>query len=984
MIVITSKQSDAIELQQRQGFEKLDQKLQLFVVQYASGNTKMRELFAISELSINDHTAKASMQSEEAVKACVTKAVFSSESSIKEHLTLKVEAAAQEIARQTCQLNSRAVSHQQRERLLGSFKFSGMNERRNDLRDSHEGTFAWIFDEYYPPPSDEGDWTTDYDSSDSESSDDLDHGGSDAHPSSRPPSLEYDCYDKPWDNFSDWLKSESNIYWISGKPGSGKSTLMKFIVESPATKEALQSWATDTLIVSHFFWKPGSTMQKNTKGLLCSILYQLSCHNASILDTIFSTVDSAEMKHSDIDWSVKELQATCLSILGTYPSHLCIFLDGADEVSEQDGPLELMRLVNSLRAFAHIKVCVASRPEPSLESRLATYSQLRLQDLTARDMEKYARETLWPFWDKRETPLSTRLRIVEDLMSKAEGVFLWLHLALRSLIDGLENDDTEEELATRLDELPNELSRLYWDMWQRLNGNTNVYRETSALFFNLLLDMRDIGKGLPGRDRKASLFEFMAATTPDAQREFIEGGVIKNNAELHRHCLDVQNNLKIRCAGLVEVRHHGETPSYPIHGSSLNDLHRLESHWRSKVTLIHRTAYDFLVDTIEGEQIRSYDIWPRIHRHLHLIVGKMMMYSVRSRWTPDKCLQFLQPLSLLKGQGLDEEIQNLLQIGWRLYDEHGEAKHRVYKPHFLAQAAFPAFHDFVVANIKASPDPSQLATTILRDSYYANTVHTNPDPRSNAIWGISGFLDLLLSLNADLHQLGFTSSNFFGDYEAHPALFISPFGCFLKQVLTHRHIDAEYVLRSLSLFLGAQNPRLGDRISLSLVLQYSKQPKTLGCEARKHLERSEDVGDVSPSGVQGTAFLVEANLEFWTQALLMRIRGLDTRMSTLAALEVAQLGDPTIFAIFFPASSSNAVKCYRVVDENVSGEIQGILWPWLCMNDRYGTVEWLGEAVDFAREVEFNASSGSRSYEECSGSMSEYLADRNFRYTLND
>jgi hypothetical protein len=30
---------------------------------------------------------------------------------------------------------------------------------------------------------------------------------------------------KPWDNFNQWLRSGTGCYWISGKAGSGKSTL---------------------------------------------------------------------------------------------------------------------------------------------------------------------------------------------------------------------------------------------------------------------------------------------------------------------------------------------------------------------------------------------------------------------------------------------------------------------------------------------------------------------------------------------------------------------------------------------------------------------------------------------------------------------------------------------------------------------------------------------------------------------------------------
>lgn len=42
-----------------------------------------------------------------------------------------------------------------------------------------------------------------------------------------------------WDNFQEWLLSESNTYWISGKPGSGKSTLVKFLVTSNHTQTTL-------------------------------------------------------------------------------------------------------------------------------------------------------------------------------------------------------------------------------------------------------------------------------------------------------------------------------------------------------------------------------------------------------------------------------------------------------------------------------------------------------------------------------------------------------------------------------------------------------------------------------------------------------------------------------------------------------------------------------------------------------------------------
>lgn len=45
-----------------------------------------------------------------------------------------------------------------------------------------------------------------------------------------------------WTDFKEWIESDSPLYWITGKAGAGKSTLMKFIGEHDHTKRCLQTW----------------------------------------------------------------------------------------------------------------------------------------------------------------------------------------------------------------------------------------------------------------------------------------------------------------------------------------------------------------------------------------------------------------------------------------------------------------------------------------------------------------------------------------------------------------------------------------------------------------------------------------------------------------------------------------------------------------------------------------------------------------------
>jgi ABC-type lipoprotein export system ATPase subunit len=59
--------------------------------------------------------------------------------------------------------------------------------------------------------------------------------------------------------FVQWLQSDDDLYWISGRPGSGKSTLMKFLCTHQQTKEHLKAWAKsdDVIVAEYFFWNAG-------------------------------------------------------------------------------------------------------------------------------------------------------------------------------------------------------------------------------------------------------------------------------------------------------------------------------------------------------------------------------------------------------------------------------------------------------------------------------------------------------------------------------------------------------------------------------------------------------------------------------------------------------------------------------------------------------------------------------------------------------
>ena len=58
-------------------------------------------------------------------------------------------------------------------------------------------------------------------------------------------------------DLSAWLRSKSGIYWVRGKAGSGKSTLMKFLWHDGRTRNSVSERAGNSpfLTANFYFWR---------------------------------------------------------------------------------------------------------------------------------------------------------------------------------------------------------------------------------------------------------------------------------------------------------------------------------------------------------------------------------------------------------------------------------------------------------------------------------------------------------------------------------------------------------------------------------------------------------------------------------------------------------------------------------------------------------------------------------------------------------
>ncbi|KAL8282381.1 hypothetical protein RB600_005709 [Gaeumannomyces tritici] len=717
--------TQAIALAKQHEFATLDQQLQHFVTQYADGHTRLGDL------------VKAETQTVTAATQAEGKRL---EKELKEHTTAEVNAGVATSSERMHQIHLDAENAARLQKLLGSFKFPALNERRNHVSVSLEGTFNWILDD---------------------DTEDV----------------------QPWDNFLDWLKSESKKYWIQGKPGAGKSTLIKFLLHDARTQQAVDIWRPNTLIISHFFWKPGgSVLQKNIKGLLCSLMHQLGSASNAVLQSLFDgdTASSLQSKDSDDDWSVEGLQFTLHETLSLLQRPVCIFIDGLDEVCSEDGSWRLMKVIDGLAAFPQVKICLASRPEPRFKTHLDQQPQLRVQDLTWNDMERYVDDKLSPFVELGAIPdprswETGHLRW--RLVRKAEGVFLWLHLVINSITRGLENGQTLDEVSIRLDDLPPNLADLYSDLWKRLNDDTPSHRQDGAHYLNIILETdiletsfeRLLGSNL-------TLREFAIAACPRSHSRLwsnLQHAICNSSehippdleSEILQRCHQTQKHILLRCAGLAEVVEY-DTNDGSLKVLAGHDDLANEIVFRRQVKLIHRTAWDFLTDMEEGRHIRSYDMSSPESRHINYLFASLASSYLQPRIgrsnhyvTESHIEEIISKLGKLTDQA-DPEIFSLLQFCWTLYDKSKACSSisvnskgvdwTGWRLHFLALAAgWPCFRDFVFCSIVNSSDPKTTATLVLQGLVTHPTTSKTEHQDS-----IDFFIPRLLELGADVRLKG--------------------------------------------------------------------------------------------------------------------------------------------------------------------------------------------------------------------------------------
>lgn len=308
--------------------------------------------------------------------------------------------------------------------------------------------------------------------------------------------------DVQWSNLAAWMEDQnphSQMYWITGRPGSGKSTLMRHLVRSDVCWQALNRWASPRplLLLSCFFWNPGTTMQKSKEGLLRTLVHQMASSE-------YVTDSRLALRHSSVwdDWkylsSKDRLNPSFGAIANLFEElldivleecNVALFIDGLDEFgSTREDREELLTHITDLTRRPRLKGCFASRPWNIFSDVLKYSPHLRLEDLTRDDMSQYVLEEFassQAFKELSAIASKEVLRLQNLLVSKSNGVFLWLYLVVSKVKVAAQDGANMGKLQALIDNVPPDLDDFFRHMLERIPEEDRVQ---SARIFQLLIN----------------------------------------------------------------------------------------------------------------------------------------------------------------------------------------------------------------------------------------------------------------------------------------------------------------------------------------------------------------------------------------------------------------------------------------------------------------------------------------------------------------
>ncbi|OBT75830.1 hypothetical protein VF21_05527 [Pseudogymnoascus sp. 05NY08] len=247
----------------------------------------------------------------------------------------------------------------------------------------------------------------------------------------------------------DWTDNafKSKILWIYGQPGGGKSV---------TTAVYIQDMKQRGLSCAYYFFRYGDSRKRSPGSLLQSLIYQIAQELPTFRQSLVAMKDygvAIEKMSPQMIWN-RIFKDVLFKIEAPKPLYIIIdALDEADSISTIVGFFQ-----NIETSRMPIRLLVTSRKLPDITTafdRIAPASLLTTLSLSDNldDIRLYGESEM----EYMHGSLKFRQEVLEAIISRAEGNFLWVTLAMKEVLQC----HSLEDISQVLEEMPSGMESVY-------------------------------------------------------------------------------------------------------------------------------------------------------------------------------------------------------------------------------------------------------------------------------------------------------------------------------------------------------------------------------------------------------------------------------------------------------------------------------------------------------------------------------------------
>ena len=341
--------------------------------------------------------------------------------------------------------------------------------------------------------------------------------------------LEHESYQK-------WYKDPRGLLWIKGNPGAGKSTVLKYALETAKQNDE------GLILASFFFHGRGSPIQKSPLGLFRSLLHQILQQVPGLLTKFASLYrqrcDTEGQNGQKWNWRERDLQkffsSRVIETAKIFPMRL--YIDALDECG-QESAIDLVAYF--YRLADSVAICFACRHYPivSLEE---DGIEISVEHENSTDIDAYITNRIQHAI--RDEKVASSIR--HELMDRSASNFQWVVLVTPRVVKFYKKGKSLKDICMLIRGLPSELATLYEEIVR--GAEPDDVRQALHLFQWICFAFRPLTLQ---EIREATALDIHSSHT-SLQESRTSGQYAETDEEMERRVLNLSQ-------GLAEVEKHG-------------------------------------------------------------------------------------------------------------------------------------------------------------------------------------------------------------------------------------------------------------------------------------------------------------------------------------------------------------------------------------------------------------------------------------------